>query len=140
MSRTNKLSYVVLGIALVAGWQWGTDDAVAAENGGHSQYLVVGSSGPGFASPEEAIMLLEGAIIPSLEHLGASEKVLAGGLPVGARAVAFIIEADSNEDADNFVRSLPMWPLLSWEVTALQSFGARAAAEKTAVAEMKKGN
>ena len=97
MSRTSKLAYVVLGIALTAGWQMGSDimisDAVAAEYGGHSQYLVVGSSGPGFASPEEAVMLLEGVIIPSLEHLGASEKVLAGGLPVGARAVAFIIEA-----------------------------------------------
>jgi len=65
------------------------------------QYLVVGSGGPGFASPEEAVKVLEGTILPSFDQLIRLEKekkILAGGLPVGDRAFAFIVEASSNEE------------------------------------------
>jgi hypothetical protein len=33
------------------------------------KYLVIGSGGPGFASQEEAIQVLEKTILPSLEYL-----------------------------------------------------------------------
>ena len=107
------------------------------EGAAMTQYLVKGSGGPGLGPPEEAVKLLEGLIIPSLKLLAADKKVLAGGLPVGARAVVFIIEAASNDEADKFIRGLPAWHLLKWKVTALQSFAGRAAMEAGVVKQMK---
>src|SRR5215469_422982 len=71
------------------------------------QYLVEGSRGPLPPSPEQAIALLEGTVIPHFEHvirLKAEGKILAGGVPVGDRAFVFIIEAGSNDEADRIVR------------------------------------
>jgi len=53
------------------------------------KYLVVGSEGPGFTSPEEVLAVLEGGILPTFDalmKLEAEKKILAGGLPVGDRA------------------------------------------------------
>ena len=53
------------------------------------KYLVIGSEGPGFASPEQAVEILEKVILPTFDALITLEvekKILAGGLPVGARA------------------------------------------------------
>ena len=46
------------------------------------QYLVEGARGPLPASPEQAVALLEGTVIPHFEHvirLKAEGKILAGG-------------------------------------------------------------
>ncbi len=101
-------------------------------------YLVVGSGGPGFASPEEAVEVLEKIIIPSFDQLMKLEKkkkILAGGLPVGDRAFVFIMEAASNEELDRMLREIPVWGLLDWEVTALQTVAGRAAQERSIVKE-----
>jgi hypothetical protein len=93
------------------------------------QYLVEGARGPLPASPEQAVALLEGTVIPHFEHvlrLKAEGKILAGGVPVGDRAFVFIIEAASNDEADRIVRDMPAWGLLEWKVTPLQSVEARA--------------
>jgi len=144
MQLRQKLAFIALGISLVLAWQFlpqlVTGDAQAAHHeGGKMQYLVMGSGGPGFASPEQAVQLLEGVIIPSLEQLAKDEKILAGGLPVGDRAVAFIMEAASNDEVDQFVRAIPLWPALNWEVTPLQSFAGRAATESAVVQHLKQG-
>ena len=105
------------------------------------RYLVIASGGPGFASDEEAIEVLEGMVFPTFDQLIKLEdekKILAGGLPVGDRAFAFVIEAASNEELDDLLRNLPMWGSLDWEVTPLQTFKGRAAKERSAVAELKK--
>ena len=65
------------------------------------KYLVVGAEGPGFASPEEALEVLEKGILPTFDalmQLEEDEKILAGGLPIGDRALVFIAEAASNEE------------------------------------------
>ncbi len=52
------------------------------------KYLVFGSEGPGFASSEEAVHLLEKLVLPSFDvlmRLEEQNKILAGGLPVGDR-------------------------------------------------------
>jgi hypothetical protein len=49
------------------------------------KYLVTGSEGPGFASPEEAIEVLE-RILPTFDALTKLEeerKIVAGGCPLG---------------------------------------------------------
>jgi hypothetical protein len=104
------------------------------------KYLVTASEGPGFASPEEAVQVLEKIILPSFDELVKLErekKILAGGLPVGERAFVFIVEASSNEQMDRLLRGIPMWGSLKWKVTALQSFEGRAAQERDAVKQLK---
>lgn len=103
------------------------------------KYLVIGSGGPGFASPEEAVRVLEEIILPSFDKLIGLEKKrkIIGGLPVGDRAFAFIAEASSNEELDQMLRNLPMWGSLDWEVTALQTFAGRADHERQMIKKLK---
>ena len=104
------------------------------------QYLVEGARGPLPASPEQALALLEGTVIPHFEHvtkLKAEGKILAGGIPIGDRAFVFIIEAASNDEADRIVRDMPAWGLLEWKVTPLQSVEARAEMERRVVQALK---
>ncbi|MEJ2183518.1 MAG: muconolactone Delta-isomerase family protein [Nitrospirota bacterium] len=105
------------------------------------KYLVIGSGGPGFASPEEAVSTLEEIVLPSFEQLIGLEKekkILAGGLPVGDRSFVFIAEASSNEELDRMLRNLPMWGSLDWEVTPLQTFAGRAEQERDISKKLKK--
>jgi len=105
------------------------------------RYLVVGSGGPGFASADEAVEVLQHVILPSFKMLAELEKkkkILAGGLPVGDRAFVFIVNAKTNEDVDRMLRDLPMWGALEWEVTPLQTFSGRARIEREAVREIKR--
>jgi hypothetical protein len=105
------------------------------------KYLVIGSEGPGFASPEQTIEVLEKGILPTFDalmKLESDKKILAGGLPVGDRAFVFIVEASSNEEVDQLLRSIPAWGALKWEVKALQTFAGRAAQEQNIVKELRK--
>jgi len=105
------------------------------------RYLVSGSEGPGFASPEEAVEILEEVVLPTFDalmKLEAQKKIVAGGLPVGDRAFVFIAEAASNEELDRLLRSLPAWGVLEWHVTPLQSFAGRAAQDRDLVKQFKK--
>jgi hypothetical protein len=114
------------------------------ESGGDTmKYLVVGSGGPGFASSDEALHVLESIILPSFDELIALEKenkILGGGLPVGDRSFVFIAEAVSNDELDKMLRNIPMWGSLDWEVTALQTFLGRADQERVYVNALKSSN
>ena len=104
------------------------------------KYLVVGAEGPGFASPEEALEVLEKGILPTFDalmQLEEDEKILAGGLPIGDRALVFIAEAASNEELDRMLRNIPAWGVLKWDVSALQTFAGRAEQEREIVEELK---
>jgi hypothetical protein len=97
------------------------------------QYLVSASEGPGFASPQETLKVLEDLVLPffeSLMRLEAEKKILAGGVPLGDRAVVFIVEAASHGEVDRILRSLPMWGLFKWNVIALETFAGRAVQER----------
>jgi len=105
------------------------------------KYMVSGSEGPGFASPEEAVEILEEVVLPTFDalmKLEAQKKIVAGGLPVGDRAFVFIAEAASNEELDRLLRSLPAWGVLEWHVTPLQSFAGRATQDRDLVKQFKK--
>ncbi len=72
------------------------------------------SDGGGFSSAEEAQGILENTVIPTFEQiirLEMDKKILAGGLPVGERALVFIIQAESNGELDEILRSFPIWGL-----------------------------
>jgi hypothetical protein len=105
------------------------------------KYLVIGSGGPGFASPEEALRVLENMILPSFEHLiklESEKTIIAGGLPVGERAFAFIIESSSNAELDEILRNIPVWGSMDWKVTPLQTFKGRAEKERAAFEGLRK--
>lgn len=104
------------------------------------KYLVIGNEGPGFYSADEAIDMLENIILPAFEELEEleTEGALVGGVPVGERALAFIVEAESHDDVDRTLRSLPLWNALEWEVTPLQDFESRSKQEREILKELKK--
>ena len=105
------------------------------------KYLVHACEGPSFTSVEEMIPVLENTVLPGLDALArmeAKKTILAGGLPVGERALVFIIDAPSNEELDATLQKIPLWGLLAWEVTPLQSFKSRADQERAFVTKVKK--
>ena len=99
------------------------------------RYLVKASakSGSNFAGND--VHLLDTVVLPSFAMLANYEierTILAGGLPVGERSLVMIAEADSNEELDQVLRSLPLWDRLDWSVTPLNSFKGRADVERVA--------
>lgn len=104
------------------------------------KYLVKGSAGPVSLSSGDMAQLLESVVLPSLDQLAKWEKEgkVTGGLPVGQRAFVFILEASSNEEVDQLLRSLPIWGGMEWKVTPLQSFSGREGMEKNILSELKK--
>ena len=107
------------------------------------RYLVTGSEGPRFGSPQEAIEVLEKGFLPTFDtlmELEAEKKIVAGGLPVGDRSFVFIAESTSNEELDRLLRSIPAWGILNWKVTPLQSFAGRAAQERDEVKKLKRAH
>jgi hypothetical protein len=103
------------------------------------KYLAIGSKGPGSATPKEMIEVLEHGILPTFECLMKleKEKKISGGLAVGDRRLIFILEAKSNEEADDLLRSLPAWAVLEWQITPMLSFAARAAEDRKALKQLK---
>jgi muconolactone delta-isomerase len=100
------------------------------------QYLVEASHGPLPGSPQQALELLEGTVIPHFDYmirLKSEGKMLAGGLRVGERAFVCIIEAASNDEADRIVRDMPLWAGMEWKVTPLQSVEGRKTMEQATV-------
>ena len=104
------------------------------------KYLVIGNEGPSFYSAEEAIDILENLVMPTFAELEEleNEGAIVGGVPVGERALAFIMEAESHDDIDRTLRSLPLWAALEWEVTPLQDFDSRAQQEREVLKQLKK--
>jgi len=103
------------------------------------KYLVTGNEGPGFFSSEEAVEILENVVLPAFEELEEleSEGALVGGVPVGERSFVFIVEADSHDDVDRTLRSLPTWGAMEWEVVPLQDFESRAKQEREILKNLK---
>ena len=105
------------------------------------KYLVTASSGPGFSSTGEAAKVIKSLVVPLFDEIARLEKekkIVAGGLPVGERALIFVADAKSHDELDLMLRAIPGWGIFEWEVTPLQTFDARARIERDAVAAMKK--
>jgi len=106
------------------------------------RYLVMGSNGPTGTTAEDMLELLEDLVVPGFEaliRLESENTILAGGVPVSERGVAFIIDVPSNEELDQILRGLPFWGILEWQVTPLQSFEGRAFQERRMIQQLKKG-
>jgi len=106
------------------------------------KYLVTGNEGPGFFSSDEAAEMLENVVLPAFSDLEEleSDGAIVGGVPIGERAFVFIIEAESHDDVDRTLRTLPVWGAMEWEVTPLQDFESRSAQEREILQDLKKSN
>ena len=79
-------------------------------------------------TPETGRTFIEQVIFPTLdraERFAAEGKILSGGVVAGQVALRFIVEANSVEDVDRIVTSLPVWTVAEAKVTPLISFGER---------------
>ncbi len=79
-------------------------------------------------SQKEGISLIEEFILPTLElckKLQEEKKILAGGPMSGAIALALIVNADSAQELDDLITSLPIWPRMETQVIPLSTFDAR---------------
>jgi hypothetical protein len=75
--------------------------------------------------PEAGRAFIEQIIFPTLaraEQLVAEKKILAGGPVLGRVALRFIVEANSLQDVDRIITSLPLWPDADMRVTPLMAF------------------
>jgi muconolactone delta-isomerase len=91
------------------------------------QYLVsmdYVDPGPLLATQQFAGMV-RAAVLPGHEallNLKSEGKILAGGFPLGERAIAFIVEADSPTELDSLLMEIPFWGIVKTKVTPLQGF------------------
>jgi muconolactone delta-isomerase len=58
----------------------------------------------------------------ALINLKSEGKVIAGGFPVGERAIAYVVEADSPKELDALLQGIPFWGIVKTKVTPLQDF------------------
>jgi hypothetical protein len=79
--------------------------------------------------------LLERVILPSWNMLIEWEQAgrVSGGVFVGDRSVALLLEASSHEEAGELLASLPFWSLMKWMVRPLQTIRSVADSEQKAV-------
>jgi muconolactone delta-isomerase len=71
--------------------------------------------------PERLAQVVNQMVVPSLEKLAQWEHEgrIHGGGYAAARGGVFVIDADSTEEVDQLVASLPYWPLIKVDVKAL---------------------
>jgi muconolactone delta-isomerase len=92
---------------------------------GRMQYLVtMDFVDPGPLLPvQQYVGMMRQAVLPghkALLNLKSEGKILAGGYPVGERAIAFIVEADSPKELDSLLMEIPFWGITKTKVTPLQ--------------------
>jgi muconolactone delta-isomerase len=73
--------------------------------------------------PERLAQVVDQMVVPSLEKLAQWEEEgrIHGGGYTAARGGVFMIDADSSDEVDQLVTSLPYWPLVRVEVMPLIS-------------------
>lgn len=88
------------------------------------QYLVEAENIDGLVQMKDVPDYVTNLVLPSYEMLIKLEEEgkIRGGLIAGQRAGVFVIDANSNEELGEKLRSLPFWGMVKWKTTALQSF------------------
>jgi muconolactone delta-isomerase len=80
------------------------------------------------ATQQEGAVFIEQFILPTLQQckkLEAERKIVAGGPLSGAIALSLIVSAESAQELDKVVTSLPVWPLMETTITPLSTFDVR---------------
>ena len=99
------------------------------------QYLVtmdLVDPGP-LLAPQQLLGMYRTAVLPGHEaliNLKSEGKILAGGYPVGERAIAFVIESKSPKELDLLLMEIPFWGITKTKVTPLQDLKDRRAQDR----------
>ena len=106
------------------------------------QYLVqmelVNANRP--ASVPEGVGLIEQLILPTLarcKKLEAEGKIVGGGPVSGAIALSLVVDAESSQEVDEVVTSLPAWARMETTVTPLTTFDERVQLVQTQLQRLK---
>ncbi len=115
-----------------------------SEGKGSMRYLVqmqlVAPGRPTIAG--DGTTFIRSYILPTLEicrKLEAEGRIVAGGPTSAAVGLVLLVEANSAEELDELVTSLPVWPRMETVVTPLTTFGARAAAVRSLLDQFEAG-
>ena len=79
-------------------------------------------------TPEAGRVFIEQVIFPTLnraDQLAAEKKIVAGGPIAGRIALRFMVEAESAEQVDRIVTSIPLWTQAETRVTPLITLAER---------------
>ena len=79
-------------------------------------------------SPQESIAFIERYVFPTrevCEKLLEEKKIVAGGPLGGAIALALVVTAESIQELDQVLESIPIWPMMQTTVIPLTSFAGR---------------
>src|SRR5262245_41990132 len=90
--------------------------------------------------PQDGISFIEQFILPSLElckKLEDEKKILAGGPANGAITLIMIVSAESAQELDELIESLPIWPQVETTVTPLTSFNGRIVPDRPRLERLK---
>ena len=91
------------------------------------------------ANAQEGVVFIERFILPTLERckkLEAEKKIVAGGPVSGAIALSLIVKANSAQELDELITSLPVWPRMQTSVTPLTTFDGRMQAVRTQLEQL----
>ena len=75
-------------------------------------------------TPQEGAAFMAGYIFPSLEmckRLEAERKILAGGPMSGTIGIALIVQAETAQEFDELIESLPVWPQMATGAPSLSN-------------------
>jgi hypothetical protein len=115
---------IVKGIELAHRGKW-----ERKEDGGMQYLVTMDFVDPGPLLPtEQYVGMMRQVVLPgheALKTLRSEGKIIAGGFPVGERAIAFIAESDSPKDLDALLEFIPFWGIVKTKVTPLQDWEAR---------------
>ena len=92
------------------------------------------------ANPQEGVAFIEQFILPTLaqcKKLEAERKIVAGGPLSGAIALSLVLSAESVQELDSVISSLPVWPLMETTVTPLSTFDVRMQAVRARLQQLK---
>ena len=91
---------------------------------------------------EAARAFIEGVIFPTItraEQLLSEGKIVAGGPVAGRISLRLMIEAETAEEVDRLVTSLPLWTVAETRVTPLITFAERRAHVQTLLERFQTG-
>jgi len=91
-------------------------------------------------SPSDGIEFIDELILPTLDRckkLQEDKKILAGGPMSGSVALALIVAAESAQELDDLVTSLPVWPRMETDVIPLTTFDERRQSVLSKLEELK---
>ncbi|HEV8286255.1 MAG TPA: muconolactone Delta-isomerase family protein [Chitinophagaceae bacterium] len=105
------------------------------------EYLVEMTQAAFTKTPEEGIAFIEVYVLPTLAYankLKKERKIIGGGPIAGQIGFALIIEAETVQEIDEILESMPIWPRMKTTVTLLTSFEGREVAVKNRLEAIRK--